>query len=104
MVSEFFGFCSELIEKEFADNFPFLFGFINPRESSHEPCFGIDNFQFNAKLFFETCSHGVGFALAHEPRVDVDAGQLVTDRIVQEFCRDSRIYTARQTQQNAGLT
>ena len=65
-------------------------------EAGEEPLAGIDHHQVHAQVLLERRPQELRFALAHQPVVDVDAGQPVADGAMHERRGDRRVDPAGQ--------
>ena len=74
----------------------FCSGSSTPGEAGQEALTGIDHHQVHAEVALERDPQQLRLLLAHQPVVDVDAGQPVADRAMHERRRDRRIDAARQ--------
>ena len=71
-------------------------GSSTPARRARKRCAGVDHHQVHAKVGLEGRPQELGFLLAHEPVVDVDAGQPVAHSAVDEGRRDGRVDPARE--------
>ena len=71
-------------------------GSLDPGELRHEPLARVDVHERHAEVVAELAHDLLALALAHQPVVDEDAGQLVADRAVHEQRRDGAVDAARE--------
>ena len=79
-----------------ADRLAFRLGLGDTFQRCEEPPARIDVDQFDAEVAPERLDHLMALTLAHQPGVDVDAGQLLPDRLMDECCGHRRIDATRQ--------
>ena len=79
-----------------ADDPPLLLGVHDAGQPVEEPLPGIDHDQAHPEVLLEGRPEQLRLLLAHEPVVDVDAGQPVADRPMDEGGRDGRVDAAGQ--------
>ena len=82
----------------------FSSGSVMPRESLEEPLAGVDVDELDAHVPPEGLHDLLGLALAHEPGVDVDAGELVADGPMDERRRDRGVHPAGQPADGPAVT
>ena len=74
----------------------FCSGSSTPARRREEPLPGVDHHQLHAQVLGEGRAQQLRLALAHQPVVDVDAGQLVADRPMHERRGHRRVHAAGQ--------
>ncbi len=79
-----------------ADDLALLLGILDAGQPGDEPLPRIDHDEIHAEIALERDPQQLRFLLAHEPVVDVDAGQPIADRPMDERRRDGRVDPARQ--------
>ena len=79
-----------------ADDPPLLLGILDARQAREEPIPSVDHHQPHAEIALERDPQELRLALAHQPVVDVDAGQLVADRSMHERRGDRAVDAARE--------
>ena len=82
-----------------ADDLALLFGIADARQFVKETVDGVDVHQVGVELVAENADHLFGFALAEQTVVDVDADQVLADRLDQQRGADRRVDAARQSEQ-----
>ena len=75
---------------------PLLLGVDDPGQPGEEPLPGVDHDEAHPEVLLEGRPEQLGLLLAHEPVVDVDAGQPVADGAMDERGRDRRVDAAAQ--------
>ena len=81
-----------------ADDPPLLLGILDTREAREEPIPSVDHDQPHAEIALERDPQELRLALAHEPVVDEDAGQLVADRAMHERRGNRAVDAAERAQ------
>ena len=79
-----------------ADDLALLLGVLDAGQPGEEPLAGVDHDQVHAEVALERLPQELRLLLAHQAVVDVDAGQPIADRAMDERRRDGRIDAARQ--------
>ena len=74
----------------------FCSGSVDAGQAGEEPLPGVDHDQVHAEVGLERDAQELRLLLAHQPVVDVDAGQPVADRAVDERRRHRRVHAARE--------
>ena len=78
------------------DDAPLALRVLDAGQAGEEALAGVDHHQAHAKVGLEGRPQELGFLLAHEPVVDVDAGQAVAHGAMDEGGRDGRVDPARE--------
>ena len=86
-----------------ADDLPLLLGVGDPGQRGQELLAGVDDPQVDAGDGDEVPLDLLGLALAHQPVVDVDAGEPVTDRPLHERGGDGGVDPAGQRAQRPAV-
>ncbi len=73
-----------------------LLGILDAGQAGQEAVAGIDHDEVHAQVGLERVAQELRLALAHEPVVDVDAGQAVAHGPVDERRGDGRVDAARE--------
>ena len=79
-----------------ADDLAFLLRILDAGQPGEEALARIDHHQAHPEVALEGDPQQLRFLLAHQPVVDVDAGQPVADGAMDERSRDGRVDAARQ--------
>ncbi|MGY3680318.1 hypothetical protein ACVWXU_003941 [Streptomyces sp. TE33382] len=79
-----------------ADDLPLLLRVGDPGEGVEEALLGVDDLERDARGGDEVLLDLLGLALAHQPVVDVDTGQLGADGLLHEGRGDRGVHTAGQ--------
>ena len=79
-----------------ADDLALLLGVLDAGQPGEEALARIDHDQLHPEVALEGDPEQLRLLLAHQPVVDVDAGQPVADRPMDERRRDRRVHAARQ--------
>src|SRR4051794_28431273 len=87
--------------EQLADRLALLLRLGDAGERFEEPVSGVDVDQLDAHVAPERLDDLLALALAHQPRVDVDARQLRADRAVHECSGDGGVDSAGQTADDA---
>ena len=82
--------------------FRFCSGSSDALETSEKRIRSVHNTQVDMEVFPECPFNLFRLASAHQPVVDVDAGELVADRPVYQDCRHRRIDAARSARRRPG--
>ena len=102
-IGETAGVLLEDPHEQLADRLALGFWFRHAGQPLEEPVAGIDVDQFDALVSAEGLDDLVALATTHEPGVDVDARQLVADRLVDQRRGDCRIDAAAQPADGPGV-
>ena len=94
--AELAGLFLEDADELVTDDPALLLRVLDTGQTGEEALAGIDHHQVHPEVALEGHPEELRFLLAHEPVVDVDAGQPVADRTVDEGRRDGRVDAARQ--------
>ena len=94
--AELGGLFLEHADEFVADDLALLLGILDAGQAGQEALPGIDHHEPHAEIALEGDPKELRFLLAHEAVVDVDAGQPVADRPMDEGRRHRRIHAARQ--------
>ena len=79
-----------------ADDPALLLGVLDAGQAGEEALAGVDHHEVHPEVALEGDAEQLQFLLAHQAVVDVDAGQPIPDRPVDERRRDRRVDPARQ--------
>jgi hypothetical protein len=95
---ELAGLGLENLDKLATDDLALLLGIADALQVAHELRRGVDMHHPDAEIAGKGVHHLGGFVEAQQAVIDENAGQLVTDRAVNQRCRDRRIDAARKTE------
>ena len=102
-LAELFGFRLEYFQEVTTDNLALRFGVGNALQVLIEDFAGVGRNQTHGESVREHIHHLLGFALAHEAVVNVDAGQAVADGLINQRRRDGGVHAAGKSQQHRAL-
>jgi hypothetical protein len=79
-----------------ADDLALLLGILDTGQPGEEPPPGVDHDELHPEIALEGDAEELRLLLAHQAVVDVDAGQAIADRAVDERCGHGRVHAAGQ--------
>ncbi len=80
-----------------ADQVPLLLGLLDALEASQEALLRLHVHEWNLEVIAKGLDHLLGLATPHEAVIDEDAGELLTDRLVDQQRRDRGVDAARES-------
>ena len=101
--TDFLGFIIEHFDEGLADELALVLGIGQPLEAVHEQRLGINVDERNAEMLAEQADNLLAFAEPHQPMIDIDTGQLVADRFVDQDRCHRTIDSARKPANDASV-